>query len=154
MPGRPLPLPEPVARIYDAVRELEATYPGRRFTPDGHMVGSIGEVIAAEAFGLTLLPMSATAHDARDAMGRDVQVKLTGGNSIAMYDTCDRLLVLRITADKRHAEVIYDGDGAPVWGACRPMQKNGQRTISVARLRAMALVAAEGDSAAGYAPSA
>ncbi len=37
-------LPKQVADIYRAVRELEANYPGRKFTPDGHLVGSIGEV--------------------------------------------------------------------------------------------------------------
>jgi hypothetical protein len=42
-------LPAPVAAIYRAVEELEAAYPLRKFTPDGHLVGSIGEVIAAEA---------------------------------------------------------------------------------------------------------
>ena len=42
-----VPLPEPVARIYKATAALEALYPGRKFTPDGHLVGSIGEVIAA-----------------------------------------------------------------------------------------------------------
>jgi hypothetical protein len=51
-------LPEPVAAIYKAVEQLEAAYPGRKFTPDGHLVGSIGEVVAAEALGLTLYPGS------------------------------------------------------------------------------------------------
>jgi hypothetical protein len=51
---RRIALPEPVARIYRAVGELEARYEGRKFTPDGHLVGSIGEVIAAEALDLKL----------------------------------------------------------------------------------------------------
>ncbi|WP_408860888.1 DUF6998 domain-containing protein [Acidiphilium sp.] len=38
-------LPDAVARIYEAVAELERQYPGRKFTPDGHLVGSIGEVV-------------------------------------------------------------------------------------------------------------
>ena len=46
-------LPKQVADIYRAVQELEADYPGRKFTPDGHLVGSIGEVIAAETLNLT-----------------------------------------------------------------------------------------------------
>ena len=79
---RRVPLPEPVARIYKATAELEALYPSRKFTPDGHLVGSIGEVIAAEALGLTLYPMSKPGHDAFDANG-DVQIKLTAGKSIA-----------------------------------------------------------------------
>jgi hypothetical protein len=66
---RRVPLLEPVARIYKAAAELEALYPGRKFTPDGHLVGSIGEVIAAEALGLTLYPMSKPGHDAFDANG-------------------------------------------------------------------------------------
>lgn len=36
-------LPGPVAAIFKAVEQLEAAYPGRKFTPDGHLVGSIGE---------------------------------------------------------------------------------------------------------------
>jgi hypothetical protein len=48
-----VPLPAPVAMIYKATAELAALYPDRPFTPDGHLVGSIGEVVAAEALGLT-----------------------------------------------------------------------------------------------------
>jgi hypothetical protein len=39
-------------------------------------VGSIGEVVAAEALGLTLYPMSRAGHDAYDA-NDDVQIKMT-----------------------------------------------------------------------------
>ena len=52
--NRRVKLPQPVAAIYRAVAELEALYPERKFTPDGHLMGSIGEVVAAEALGLTL----------------------------------------------------------------------------------------------------
>ncbi|MGN6123960.1 MAG: DUF6998 domain-containing protein [Sphingomonas oligoaromativorans] len=41
-------LPEPVARIYQAAADLEAMYPGRRFTPVGHLVGSLDTSIALE----------------------------------------------------------------------------------------------------------
>jgi hypothetical protein len=44
--AKTIKLPPPVADIYRAVGELETAYPGRKFTPDGHLVGSIGEVIA------------------------------------------------------------------------------------------------------------
>jgi len=47
-PTRKINLPPPVAAIYRAVRDLEARYTLRRFAPDGHLVGSIGEVVAAE----------------------------------------------------------------------------------------------------------
>jgi hypothetical protein len=131
-----VPLPEPVANIYRATAALEALYPGRKFTPDGHLVGSIGEVIAAEALGLTLYPMSRSGHDGYDANG-DVQIKMTAGNKVAMYATCVRLVVLRVVSPQE-AEVVYDGPGPPVWEKAGKMGKNGQRVIGLSRLRAIA----------------
>ncbi|MCY4128253.1 MAG: hypothetical protein OXG15_03295 [Gammaproteobacteria bacterium] len=45
--------------LYRIVNRLEELFPGRKFTPDGHLVGSIGEALAAYMFGLELLPASA-----------------------------------------------------------------------------------------------
>ncbi len=128
-------LPEQVAAIYRAVAELEAEYPGRKFTPDGHLVGSIGEVIAAKALGLKLHPNSYPGHDAYDETG-DVQIKMTGGKSVAMYGTCTRLVVLKIISPEE-AEIFYDGPGEPAWVAAGKMAKNGQRVISLAKLRSL-----------------
>jgi hypothetical protein len=128
-------LPCAVKKIYEAVEELSAMYPGRPFTPDGHLVGSIGEVIAAEAFGLKLYPPSQAGHDAYDDNG-DVQIKLTGGNSISMYATCDRLLVLKIVSVEE-AEIAYDGPGNIAWEHAGAMAKNGQRRISLSRLKGL-----------------
>ena len=36
-------VPGLVGELYALVAQLEALFPGRRFTPDGHLVGSIGE---------------------------------------------------------------------------------------------------------------
>lgn len=66
---RRIALPKPVTKIYEAVEELSALYPGRPFTPDGHLVGSIGEVIAAESLGLKLYAPSQPGHDAYDEHG-------------------------------------------------------------------------------------
>lgn len=132
-------LPAPVADVYRAVASLERLYPGRKFTPDGHLVGSIGEVIAAEHFNLVLSDASNPAHDAIDAKGKLVQIKLTAGSGISMYADCERLIVLRIVMPERtEAEIVYDGPGAPVWAAASAMQKNGQRSIRLSKLRAIA----------------
>lgn len=37
-------LEEIIRELYKITAELEEKYPGRRFTPDGHLIGSIGEV--------------------------------------------------------------------------------------------------------------
>jgi hypothetical protein len=125
-------LPGPVVAIYQAVKELGVLYP-RKFTPDGHLVGSIGEVVAAEALGLTLYPMSRAGHDAYDANG-DVQIKMTAGSSVAMYAESVRLVVLRVVSPEE-AEIVYDGPGAPVWANAGKAGKNGQRVISLSNLR-------------------
>jgi hypothetical protein len=57
-------LSEPVADIYRDIAKLEAMYPGRKFPPDGHLEGSIGEVITEEELGLTLYGMCQQGHDA------------------------------------------------------------------------------------------
>jgi hypothetical protein len=46
------------------------------------------------------------------------------------------MLVMRIV-DPTSAELVYDGPGEPVWTACGKMQKNGQRNISLAKLRSL-----------------
>ena len=43
-----------VPELFRVIAELEAAAPGRHFTPDGHLIGCIGEVIAADRYGLTL----------------------------------------------------------------------------------------------------
>lgn len=136
--SRRIPLPSAVAKIYEAVAELEATYPGRKFTPDGHLVGSLGEVIAAEELGLTLHPASYAGYDAFDADGH-VQIKMTGqkGSSVALRATCTRLVVMKIVSP-HEAEVVYDGPGEPAWEAAGAMGSNGQRAISLSRLRKIA----------------
>jgi Family of unknown function (DUF6998) len=127
-------LPEPVAKIYEAVEAPSAAYPGRPFTPDGHLVGSIGEVIAAEALALKLVPPSTEGFDAIDSEGREVQIKLTSTRGVSLNADCDRLVIMRI-ADRFYADLVYDGDGASVWERAGKMQKNGQRRISFARMR-------------------
>jgi hypothetical protein len=132
--SRKIKLPSAVATIYRAIEELQSEYP-RKFTLDGHLVGSIGEVVAAEALGLTLYPMSHAGHDAYDANG-DVQIKMTAGKSIAMRADCTRLVVLRIISPAE-AEIVYDGPGAPAWACAGKKGSNGQRVVSLAKLRAL-----------------
>jgi hypothetical protein len=131
---RRVPLPSYVATIYLAVDALQKKYPHRKFTPDGHMVGSIGEVVAAEALGLTLHPSSHECHDAHDGNGGNVQIKMTSRKSVSMYSECERLVVLQVVSPSE-AEIVYDGPGKGPWEQAGPMAKNGQRSISLSKLR-------------------
>ncbi len=68
----------PLIRVlYGIVADLEEIAPDRRFTPDGHLVGTIGEVVARELFGLELMPASTEGFDALAPHGRKVEIKAT-----------------------------------------------------------------------------
>ena len=55
-----------------------------------------------------------------------------------MYDSCVRLIVLKVISPEE-AEIIYDGPGEPVWTNAGNVQKNGQRRISLSKLRKLAV---------------
>ena len=129
-------VPNLVRQLYGVVAEFERLFPGRRFTPDGHLVGSIGEVIAAHRYGLTLLPGSSPVHDAQDRNGLLVQVKATQGKSVALRAEPHHLLVLFLAQDGMVTEV-FNGPGNIAWEACGPMQRNGQRPVGLAKLRGL-----------------
>ena len=40
-------VPALVRELYAATAQLQALFPSRKFTLDGHLVGSVGEVIAS-----------------------------------------------------------------------------------------------------------
>jgi len=137
-------VPELVREIYAIVAKLEAAFPGRHFTPDGHLVGSLGEVLAAHYYDLELMPASVVAHDATTRDGRHVQIKATQVDRVALRADCDWLLVLTLDAQGGFDE-IYNGPGAPVWAAAGRMQSNGQRSISLSKLRALNSAVVDGD---------
>ena len=127
-------LSDKIKELYKITNELERTYPGRKFTVDGHLVGSIGEVIVAEHYGLSLLPNSTKTHDAVSKEGKFVQIKATQVNGIAISSEPDYVIVIKILSDGSWEE-IYNGPGKPVWNNAGKMQKNGQRPISLSKLR-------------------
>jgi len=139
MPLAPPPIaqvPELVRQLCGLVDQLEELFPGRKFTLDGHLVGSIGEVLAANRYGLELLPASAPTHDARASDGRLVQIKITQAKSVALRSAPEHLIVLHLARDGSTTEV-YDGPGEPAWNGAGKMQSNGQRQISLRRLQTL-----------------
>ena len=127
---------ELVRFVYSIVEELESRFEGRRFTPDGHLVGSLGEAIAQDRYELRLLPPSSPIHDARSRSGRLIQIKLTQRRSIGLRSTPDYLIVLQMDRSGTISEV-YNGPGGAPWKAAGKLQKNGQRSIGITKLRSL-----------------
>jgi len=126
-----------IRQIYAIVKELEELFPGRKFTPDGNMVGNIGEAIGSVEYGIQLFSLCTPGTDGCVA-GRDVQIKTTQGREVAVKKPKpgDLLLVLRINPDGSW-EKVYDGDAERVWGALETQKESylREKTISLSRLR-------------------
>lgn len=129
-------LSDKIKELYKITNELGSSYPGRKFTIDGHLVGSIGEVIVAEHYGLELLRNSTETHDAVSTEGKYIQIKATQINRIAISSEPDYLIVIKLFSDGTWEEV-YNGPGKLVWENAGKMQKNGQRPVSVSKLRSL-----------------
>ena len=123
-----------IKALYEISQELETLFPGRHYTPDGHMIGSIGEALAASYYNLELFTASEETHDAKAPDGRLVQIKATQINRVSLSSEPEWLLVLKIHKDGTFSEE-YNGPGKLVWEHCGKLQKNGQRPISLVKLR-------------------
>ena len=135
--------PEIIKQIYDLVSELETMFAGRHFTPDGHMVGSIGEALAAHYYDLQLLTASTKGHDAvKD--GKRIEIKATQGSSAAFRSSPEHALVLKINKDGSFVE-IYNGPGERIWAqfAGKKLPSTGQFQISLKKLKELNSLVAE-----------
>ena len=137
--------PDLVKHLYEIVAELQLMFPGRHFTPDGHMVGSLGECLAAHHYGLTLVQASTRGYDAVND-GRKVEIKATQGKMVSIRSCPEYLLVLKL--DKLGGfEEIYNGPGFIVWGKVshKPIPKNGQYQIGIGVLRKLMEIVPESE---------
>ena len=130
-------VPALLTRLYEITDELEHMF-GRKFTPDGHLVGSLGEAIAVYMYELELTDPSFKTHDAKTKDGkRLVQVKFTAGNSFGIYAQPDYLIALKL-ANRNEIVEIFSGPGAIAWECAGKPQKNGQCGTAVGRLMELA----------------
>ena len=124
-------------QIYSAVAALEKKYPGRPFTPDGHMLGSMGEAIAAEHYGIKLYPPSHPKFDGHKD-GKQIQIKATQKDGVDLKHGDGTLLVLKVKPDGSFEE-IYSGHAERVWKSLshRKASRAGEIAISLRQLRAL-----------------
>jgi hypothetical protein len=103
-----------IKQLYDTVNELESMFPGRHFTPDGHMVGSIGECLVADAYGLDLKTASNKGFDATTDDGKQVEIKATQSKSVAFRSEPEHAIIIKINPDGTFIET-YNGPGDLIW---------------------------------------
>jgi hypothetical protein len=132
-------IPAIITSLYALVDELETLFPERRFTLDGHLVGSIGEIAAKYFYNLKLLPIGNQNFDARtqDGSNRSVQIKLTAGDAVSLADYEDHpdlLIVLKIDRKSGFNE-IYNGQYPVTLLAEKKPTKRQVKNLSVRQLQ-------------------
>ena len=135
-----------VKQLYNTVNELENMFPGRHFTPDGHLVGSLGECLVADAYDLKLLPASNKGYDAVTKNGLKVEIKATQSKSISFRSEPEHTIIIKIMPDGTFEE-IYNGSGLLVWEqfANKKRPSNGQFQISITKLKALNEIVSDHD---------
>ncbi len=102
-----------VKQLHNIVKELRDTYPIRKFTLDGRLVGDIGEIWAKENYAIKLYPKQQKRYDAETIeQGAKVQIKATMKNSLTFpVDVPELYLGIKIDPDEGKFEVRFNGPG-------------------------------------------
>lgn len=123
-----------VQQLIQIVHNLEETFKGRHFTLDGHLVGSIGEVLASYHYGIKLYEASTAIHDGEAIDGKKVQIKMTQGNKIVISHKPDYLIALFLDCKTGEVQEIYNGPGEIPYMKSTENKKNNNRNMSVSML--------------------
>lgn len=143
------PLPPAIADLITARNKVRDHYQAAlrsqgstvelKFTLDGNLVGDIGEAIAAELFGVTLVETKSTEGiDGYAPNGRTVQVKATGtgrGPAFRCTETrADHLLFFDLDFETAKGHVVFNG---PEHYAMKylPATFNNQRSLTRKQIR-------------------
>lgn len=123
-----------ILELLHIVGDLEESFPGRHFTLDGHLVGSIGEIMAAYYYGIELYEASAPTHDGKTSDGKEVQIKITQQDRVVINEEPEHLIVLFLNRSTGEISEIYNGTGAMPWETAYIYEKHNTRYMIVSKL--------------------
>ncbi|MGN2250296.1 DUF6998 domain-containing protein [Frateuria sp. GZRe14] len=135
-----LTIPGAVVQLLAIVEQLRASYPSKRFTLDGRLVGDIGEILVEQSYALRLHEGLQRHHDGICWAGRNVQIKATLKDSVTF--PCDHVpdhyIAVKIRPDGSFDEV-FNGPGAVAQRAIakRKVSKTNLHSISLSALRSL-----------------
>jgi len=126
-------LKDKICELLKIVAELEKEFDGRKFTLDGHLLGSIGEVFAHYFYGIDLAKASTKLHDG-EVGGRNVQIKITQTDHVDIKGIPDYLIVLFLKKDSQEVFEVYNGPGTIALENSKPNSRNVfNKSLSVLR---------------------
>lgn len=129
------PIKDYIKELLSVVARMQQSYPKKRFTLDGRLVGDIGEMLAEQIYDLELLEGQQPTYDAK-SKDRLIQIKTTMKNSLTFGDVPDYYLGLRVDRDGG-VEEIFNGPGPIIWESIkhRKRPRNFLYSITLPTLR-------------------
>jgi hypothetical protein len=130
-------IPEALKQLQSIVAALQQTYPIKKFTLDGRLVGDLGEVLAESVYDIKLFSGLEKHYDAISSDGRLIQIKTTLKDSITF--PCDHVpqfyLGIKLLPDGSCQEV-FNGPGELVYDLVknRKPTKTNQFSIKTSTL--------------------
>lgn len=119
-----------IASIYEIANELGREFNISKCTPDGLLLGAIGQIAAKIAFGLQFGSGEKGHNCTWSDKGKilNIQVRSTGRGSVAIRKEPEYLIAIEITETGR-LYLLYNGPGIFVWEKIQP-QKQPQKYAS------------------------
>lgn len=137
-----------VKYMLQIVEALQETYPKKKFTLDGRLVGDLGEILVEEDYDLELYEGLEKHHDGETPDGRRVQIKTTMKNSLTFpVDHIPHYYIgIKIHSDGSYSE-IFNGPGAVAWEAIknRKPTKTNLHSITISSLEKLNETVADED---------
>lgn len=131
-------VPTAIKRLLNIVKQLQQTFPKKRFTLDGRLVGDLGEILAEQYYCLKLFKNLEKFHDGETSNGRKVQIKATMVNSLTfpVDHIPDYYLGIKILTDGQIIEV-FNGPGRMIHKLIknRKPTKNNLHSITISTLK-------------------
>jgi hypothetical protein len=119
-----------IAEIYEIANELGKAFNIDRCTPDGHLIGAIGQIAVKIAFNLEFSSPK-DGHNCTWPKGSkqiNIQVGCSGKGKIALRIEPDHLIALEI-GQKGQIRLLFNGPGHYIWSKIKH-QRNPQKYVS------------------------
>ena len=127
-----------VKEMLQIVENLQKSYPKKKFTLDGRLVGDLGEILVEENYDVELYEGLEKHHDGKSSDGRRVQIKTTMKNSLTfpVDHIPDYYIGIKVNSDGSYIE-IFNGPGEIAGEAIknRKPTKTNLHSITISTLK-------------------
>ena len=124
--------------MLEIVEKLQESYPKKKFTLDGRLVGDIGEILVATDYDVELYEGIQKHHDGELSNGRKVQIKTTMKESLTFpVDHIPEYYIgIKVHPDGTYTE-IFNGPGNIAWKAIKERKptKTNLHSINLSALK-------------------